>query len=249
MKKSVKDTQAIQKEAAAMSATAILPKPVHTSVADVLSMSKAIAEAGDGSKLLPNSSIETAVAATVPPGPLNIAGMRLTLGYGESFSVKKLLVTVPVKKPGKTVFFRVRDGAEWEFPALILTIKETNESYLVTREIAETIPGLVRGEMLYLSVDRNANPILINVPLPDDTGRRNNWHESLLQAVIYSKTQWVRVSANMSAGCNNVQFATNIPDEPHWPEQSMDQLVEIAFRGKIITDISHPLIQGLLGLA
>lgn len=250
MRRSVKDTKQIAMDAAAQSAAAILPSTPVTTVEATLAAIKATEDAGDGSKLLPKSPLVTSVAAAIPSAPISIGDMRLDkLSYGDSFAVKKMLVSVPVRKPLKTVFFRVKDGDEWEFPALILTIKESNESYIVTREIAEIVPGMVRAEMLYLSVDRKGNPVLINVPLPDETGRRNNWHESLLQAVVMARTNWVRISANMSASCNDVLIAENVPDVPHWPEQTMEQLVEIAFRGKIITDINHPLIQGLLGLA
>lgn len=190
------------------------------------------------------------VATTVVEQSVKICDLRLDkLAYGESFSVKKQLVTVPVKKPNKGTFFRIRDGEEWQFAALILEHKEDNESYIVTREIAELVPGMVRAILLYLAVDRKGNPQLVPVPLPDESGRRNIWHESLLQAINLAKENWVRVVANMQAGCNDVMVAQNVPDQPHWPEQSIEQLVEIAFRGKVITDVNHPLIQGLLGLA
>lgn len=196
------------------------------------------------------TKIATAVTSTIHGQSLNISELRLDkLAYGESFSVKKQLVSVPVKKPNKGTFFRIRDGEDWQFAALILERKEDNESYIVTREIAELVPGMVRAIMLYIAVDRKGNPQLVPVPLPDESGRRNNWHESLLQAVNIAKENWVRVVANMPAGCNDVMVAQNVPDQPHWSEHSMEQLVEIAFRGKVITDVNHPLIQGLLGLA
>ena len=193
-----------------------------------------------------------AVKAVAPTAPISasISSLRLDkLGYGETFPVKKQLVSVPVKKPSKSVFVRVRDGEAYEFAALVLERKEENETYVVSREIAELVPGMVRAVMLYLAVDRKGNPVLIPVPLPDETGRRNNWHESLLQGVILAKSNWVRIVANMPAGCNDVLVAQNVPDSPYWPEQTMEQLVEIAFRGKVITDANHPVVQCLLGLA
>lgn len=193
--------------------------------------------------------IQVAVASVSATPQLNINSLRLKLGYGETLSVKKVLVTVPVKKPNKATFFRIRDGEEWEFPALILERKEDNETYLVTADVAELVNGLVRAAMLYLAVDRKGNPTLVPVPLPGIDGRRNIWHESLLQAVELGKAKWVRVVPNMPAGANDVLEAQSVLDEPQWPANTMDQLVEIAFRGKIITDISHPVIQGLLGLA
>ena len=42
------------------------------------------------------------------------------------------------------------------------------------------------------------------------------------------------------------EAAADIPD-PEWPNHTIDQLVDVGFRGKVIADIGHPVIQTLLG--
>jgi hypothetical protein len=51
----------------------------------------------------------------------------------------------------------------------------------------------------------------------------------------------------MQAGTYNVYEADAKLPEPEWPNHDIDELLQVAFRGKIITDIDHPVIQSSLG--
>jgi hypothetical protein len=51
----------------------------------------------------------------------------------------------------------------------------------------------------------------------------------------------------MHAGGYDVYEAEGALPEPEWPANNIDKLVNVAFRGKIITSLDHPVIQTLLG--
>ena len=191
------------------------------------------------------------IAAVIPqsPSPIDISLLRIATNYGDKLAVKKILVSVPVRKPNKSTFFRVRDGEDWEFLAFIYENKEVGETYVLAQDMADIVPESARPTRLYVAIDRRGNPMLIPVPLPGEDGRRNPWHESLAQGINRAKNKWVRLVANMSAGANDVLEAQADLGEPVWSEHTMDQLVEIAFRGKIVKSIDHPVIQELLGRA
>jgi hypothetical protein len=133
------------------------------------------------------------------------------------------------------------------FPGMILENKEARESYVVVPEVAQEISELVRPVMLHAAIDRQNNVFLIPVPLPGEDGTRNPWHESLAQAVEHAKLKWIRITANMHVGGYDVYEAEGELPEPEWPEHDIDALVQVAFRGKIITDLDHPIVQSLLG--
>lgn len=183
------------------------------------------------------------------PKPIHtdISAMRIPTNYGERFAVKKLLVTVPVKKPNKSTFVRVHDGDDWEFMGFIYEDKVAGETYLLSAEVADVVSESVRAVKLHVGVERRGNPMLIPVPLPGEDGRRNPWHDSLMQAVERAKSKWIRIVANMAAGSYDLLGAQGSLSEPIWPTQTMLELVEIGFRGKIISTLSHPVIKELLG--
>ena len=179
----------------------------------------------------------------------NIESLRLPPTYGHTFNVKKVLTNVPVGKPQKQRFFRVHPDMDMVFNALILEDKDNRDHYLLDPSVAPVIASLIRPTTLRTAIDRNSNVFLIPVPLPGEDGKRNQWHESLAQALQIAESHWIRITANMSAGGYDVYQAETNLGEPEWPEGSMADLLEVAFRGKVITTIDHPIVQSLLGKA
>ena len=189
---------------------------------------------------------------TTPKQPITSTGadlksLRLPANYGATLGVKKLLTNVLVGRPKKASFFRTHTADEMTFPAMILENKEARESYVVVPEVAQEISELVRPVMLHAAIDRQNNVLLIPVPLPGEDGTRNPWHESLAQAVEHAKLKWIRITANMHAGGYDVYEAEGELPEPEWPAHDIDALIQVAFRGKIITSLDHPVVQSLLG--
>jgi hypothetical protein len=133
------------------------------------------------------------------------------------------------------------------FNAMLLEQKDTRESYLVMPDVAHQISELVKAVQLLVAIDRQGNVCLVPIPLPGEDGNRNPWHESLAQAMELAKSKWIRIAANMSGGAYDVFEARADLAPPEWPDYELDALVEVAFRGKIIKDLDHPIIQSLLG--
>ncbi len=185
--------------------------------------------------------------AQMPVDAIDIASLRLSSNFGATLGVKKLLNLVPVGKPLPTQFFRTHPSDDMQFEALLLTQKGTQETYLVTENIGGYLPELVKPATLIPIIDRQNNVRLVPIPFPGPDGQRNPWHQSLLDALLHAKKSWIRVAANMHVGGYDVYEAQAELPAPIWPEHSMDVLVKTAFRGKIISDLDHPVIQGLQG--
>lgn len=178
---------------------------------------------------------------------IDLKSLRLPANYGATLGVKKLLTNVLVGRPKKPQFFRTHIADDMTFPGMILENKEARESYVVDPGVAQEISELVRPVMLHAAIDRQDNVFLIPVPLPSEDGNRNPWHESLAQAVEHAKLKWIRITANMHVGGYDVYEAEGELPEPEWPAHDIDALVQVAFRGKIINDLDHPMVQALLG--
>jgi hypothetical protein len=185
---------------------------------------------------------------TPEPDPKDDIGqLRLPQNFGHTLGVLKVLINVPVGKPRPEQFFRTHKSQEMVFPGLLYEDQTNRESYLVMPRYAEFFGRLARPTDLYLAVDTRATPLLIPVSRPGEDGRLNPWHESRGQAVLKSRDFWVRIAANQAAGVYDVFVAAGHLPEPQWPEESLDELIRIAFRGKIVDNPDHPVIQGLQG--
>jgi hypothetical protein len=185
--------------------------------------------------------------AATPEPRRDIQSLRLPQNFGQTLGVKKLLTNVPVGKPRPAMFFQVHPDASMEFKALIYEDKSAKETYAVHPDFGDFLGNLAKPVVLYLAVDRRGNPHLIPVVLPNEVGIRNPWHDSLAQAVGAARERWVRISANLSAGVYDVYAAKDKLAPPEWPEQSIEELVITAFRGKVINSSDHPVILGLEG--
>jgi hypothetical protein len=51
----------------------------------------------------------------------------------------------------------------------------------------------------------------------------------------------------MSLGAYEVFQATGELPNPEWPEMSFTRILEIAFKGRYITDLDHPALRRLRG--
>jgi len=185
--------------------------------------------------------------ASNPTTHADLKSLRLPTNYGATLGVKKLLTNVLVGKPKKSQFFRTHPSDDMTFPAMILENKDSHETYLVAPEVAQVISELVRPVMLHAAIDRQNNVFLIPVPLPGEDGSRNPWHESLAEAVKHAQSKWIRITANINIGGYDVYEAEGELPEPEWPAHDIEELVKVAFRGKIIESLDHPIIQSLLG--
>jgi hypothetical protein len=180
---------------------------------------------------------------------IDLKNVRLPTNYGATLGVKKLLTTIQVGRPKKAQFFRTHQSEDMVFPIMILENKEAQETYVVYPEVAQVISELVRPVLLHAAIDRQNNVSLIPVPLPGDSGVRHPTHESLAQAVEYAKLKWIRINFNKHTSGYDIYEAAAVLTEPEWPSGDIDSFVQVAFRGKIIANLDHPVIQAHLGRA
>ena len=187
---------------------------------------------------------------TMNGGSIDLSSIRLSQDYTSDHGVEKVITNVPVQKTKNGAFIRIHPGAEHQLNAATIAIKgDTTESYLLTNGMLGHVPDMEKLVTLRLAVDKFNNPFLIPVPLPTFDGRRNSWGDSLAEAVKIAETKWVRLSANMAAGCYNIHVATALKDEPMWPNLTFAELLQIAYRGRIISSPDHLVLRQLMGLA
>ena len=101
---------------------------------------------------------------------------------------------------------------------------------------------------LVVAVDRQGVVFVWPLRLPD-ADRPLAWHLSALEAASHAEVQWTRIQANMSLGAYEIHTAEGITDEPKWPEMSMNEILDITFKGKIILDLNHFVLKQLRGEA
>jgi hypothetical protein len=179
--------------------------------------------------------------------PTDFSKFALSQNFGAQIKVTMRLTTVPVRKPSKTQWFR--SHPKYKLDALLLKYGDSGEDYyLVEPSLAHQVEELAQAFRLVVGVDRQGVIFVWPLRLPD-AGRAMNWHLSALEAASHAEIQWTRIHAHMSLGAYEIYAAEGITDEPKWPEMSMNELLEIAFKNKIIDRDNHFVLQQLRGEA
>ena len=161
--------------------------------------------------------------------------------------MKKALLTVPVRKPGRQDFFRVHPGEDWRLETVILELKEERETYLVDRDLWGHLPSELTPKVLYTVINRQGVLMLWPIRLPGEDGRHDAWNRCALEAAEMAQKNWIRVAANMSLGAYDVYEAkAEIPD-PEWPEITFQEILRLAFKDRFIRSLDHPVVRRLLG--
>ena len=199
---------------------------------------------------------ETQLDPSTPPesettaGPsLDLSALRLSQDFSANLGVKKAVLTVPVRKPNRQWFIRVRAGEEWRLQTGVIELADERETYLVDRSLWSELAGEIIPKVLFTGMSRQGVLFLWPVRLPGMDGRIDEWNRAALDAAQLATERWVSVRANMALGAYEVFEATGELPEPEWPELPFSKLVEIAFKDRFIRSADHPVLRRLRGEA
>jgi hypothetical protein len=193
------------------------------------------------------STSETA-STSEPSDKFDLNSLRLSQNFAETAGVKKLLTTVPVRKPNPQDFIRVHPGVDYRADLAMIELKDEHEEYIVSgHDLIGELTGEIKPKTLFTTISRQGVVFLWPVQLPVE-GKQDEWVRSRREAAEIGIKRWVRVKANMSLGAYEMTVAESAMAEPIWPEVTFQELIKIAFRDRLITTIDHPVIKRLRGL-
>lgn len=183
--------------------------------------------------------------------PFDPAALRLSQDFASAAGVKKILTTVPVRKPNREWFVRTHPNPDYRLSTCVVELKEDQETYLVEQSLWSELAAesTFSPRMLVTSINRQGVLFLWPIRLPGADGRIDNWSRSAMEAAQLAATSWIRVQANMSLGAYEIFQAAGDWGDPTWPEMPFRDILKIAFRDKFIGDLDHPVLRRLRGEA
>jgi hypothetical protein len=186
---------------------------------------------------------------TINIDPFAPENLRLSQSFNEMAGVKKLLTTVPVRKPGAQDWVRVRPGPEWRENFPIIDLKDDREQYIVTAALVPELMSEVVNATLFTAINKQGTLFFWPIRLPGFDGRDLDWWRSGREAAERATEAWVRVKANTNLAAYEIYEAAGSLGEPVWPSDlNFWDLIKIAFKDHLIGDLEHPVIQRLRGL-
>ena len=163
----------------------------------------------------------------------------------DAIGVKKLLTTVPLRKPNKTEWVRVHP--EHQLNCYLLERKAERETYVVSPPIAHQIPEFVTPVQMRLTVNKLGLVFIWPLRQASEARRHDHWQSSAEEAASQAMRTWVQVRSNMSLGAYELRIPTGDYGDPCWPEESWGTIMRIGLQGWQIQDLNHPVVRDLLG--
>jgi hypothetical protein len=211
----------------------------------------ALAAAVTPNPVIPPTVAQVNVAAAQDPFA-DLANIRVDQSFASTPGLKDLITLVPVRRPGKQEFFRVNPDPAYRLPAAVLIDEENSDkdTFLLLNGIHTQLPGEFKLVNLRLTASLQGTIAIWPVTIPGYIGERaNSWHLSAENASLEAETQWIRMRSVKTAGGYQLTAADGAfaKQEPRWPTVPLGELLKVAFRGKCIDNLQHPLVQRLFG--
>ncbi|MFZ2956950.1 MAG: hypothetical protein WA705_08685 [Candidatus Ozemobacteraceae bacterium] len=181
-------------------------------------------------------------------GKLNLDDLRLPQTFAQGAFAKQIL-RIGVGKPHSNAFFRTNPDPNFIFETNLLRLKERNESYLVAPDLWEELymEPAFKPFRIVTYVTRQGTAFLWPLKLPGIDGKLDDWSQSALEAAEAATTEWTRLISNFEASAYETIHPLAQGLEPVWPKKTMEELIEIGFKGKRILGRDHSVLKELRG--
>jgi hypothetical protein len=185
------------------------------------------------------------MSSVAVPDHFDIGSLTLDGDVTDTVAVEKLLDKIPIRKPSAQDWFRIHKHPDLTRNATVIIMKDDNETYIVPKHLRQHLVGEYVGVTLYVGINRQGVAFLWTVRLPDDDGRDMDCWSSAREAAELAKTKWIRIRWNKSLRAYEKLIAKNLTDEGDWPELDRRKVLEIAFKGRLIANLEHPVVKAL----
>ena len=134
-------------------------------------------------------AVDPNTPTTPTPDPFDLASLRLNPSFLETAGVKKLLTTVPARRPSAQDFVRVHSSPEYRENFAMIDLKDDREDFLVRPELLPELAGEVVYKTIFTTINRQGVCFLwpIRLPAPDD--RKSDWARSAREAARHIRAQ------------------------------------------------------------
>lgn len=182
-------------------------------------------------------------------GPDLLRRFALPTNYSEGLGgVKKKIAVVQVAKPKRNSWWIANPEHMLEAAILYDETATGKDAYLVAPELVAELGDDVVPTSLHGVITRQGVYMIVPVRLPGTDGRLDAWNESMREAITTSYEQPVRTASSRDAGSYVLHLAPpTVVDMPAWPTETWEELLVIAFRGRMINDLDHPVLRRLRG--
>lgn len=171
--------------------------------------------------------------------------LRLSQDFESLAEVKEVVTEVTIGKPNRQTFFRVHPEWKGVYPILELKTAMRSDYYIVAPQAAAEAEDEVHPRFLVPVITRDGRLYIWPLRISSGEQQLDQAAASSLAAMLVAKNQWIKLV------WKGHSFATFIAKKdlpaPEWPQITFDEMLEIAFKDRIIDSPDHAVIKSLIG--
>lgn len=186
--------------------------------------------------------------------PLDLSRLRSrsTVLAGVTRKPKRIPV---LNTPEANSFVRVRHGAEYQATIDLVVAKNASGSsdrkplYVAGNEdVEEELERFIRPHKIRLAITKHDRVYFVWAR--QELNGENSWTDSMFRAMQDAEDAWVSIEADqvLSEYTTHVSPNTDRWGEPKWPDYSLQDTIDIAFKDRIIDSLDGAVARRLLGL-
>ena len=141
------------------------------------------------------------VENAISDDPFDLDKLRVNPDFLETTNVKKLLTTVPIRKPNQQDFIRVHPSPAYRGLFAFIELKDDREIYIASLSEVPDLQTECFIANLFLSINRTGVLFLWPVRVPTAERRSSDWHVSAATAAQQAMSHWIRIKAEHEPGC------------------------------------------------
>lgn len=171
-----------------------------------------------------------------------------SINFEEQQGAKKYQHIVPFRKPSNDIYIRVNPDLKWRSPASLHKEAETGDFYFISAEVIPLFNGSVAPYTIYSAITRQGDFLLWPIRIEESLTRQNNWISSGHKIAKQAEDKWLKISSNHKTQSYEAYVAQGEIPEPIWPEEGFEQMLDRAFKDRMVMDTDHPLIRKINGV-
>ena len=183
----------------------------------------------------------------IPADGFSPERFKVSQNYADGVNLKKVLTTVPLRRPDRQTFFRVHPNESYRMDVFLLDLKENRESYLVEGALYDDLGPEISHKRIYTIINPRGDLSLWSIRVRNTQGGLDAWSQSAHDAALHAMEKWIRIIPNHSLGAYEIFEANGDFPDPKWPDYDFFWLLQLAFKDRIISSMDHPVIRLLKG--
>jgi len=151
-------------------------------------------------------------------------------------TVRPLLSSIEVARPGNGVFFRSHPDPAFSFDLLILENQFTSP-HVVSPSLEGVFDYNLKRKTLTTVITSYGEIKL----MPRLKIYKDNWNKSAHRAIELSRSEWIQMTSNRSKHTYEISSSGEVIPPPIWPNVTPEEIFDAAFDKQYIDHVEHSL--------